>query len=137
MRKYLTILKRPSIIYYFATDPSDFPYIWGKFDFLFYQCDCRDLVNRTERLYACIMFRSKRGHQGHPQTDDQPWRSRPGHQEEKSRASICLNVHPHCTTFMYCFSGNCAASVPISTLMCTRVRFIYSQDRSTNFPAAE
>jgi hypothetical protein len=27
MRKYLTILKRPSIIYYFATDPSDFPYI--------------------------------------------------------------------------------------------------------------
>jgi hypothetical protein len=37
--------------------------------------------------------------------------------------------------FMYSFSGNCVASVPISTCVCER--FIYSQDQSTHFPAAE
>jgi hypothetical protein len=39
--------------------------------------------------------------------------------------------------FMYSFSGNCAASVPISTFMCVCERFIYSQDWSTYFPTAE
>jgi hypothetical protein len=40
--------------------------------------------------------------------------------------------------YVYSFSENCAASVPISTstvYICER--FIYSQDRSTYFPAAE
>ncbi len=32
---------------------------------------------------------------------------------------------------------NCAASVPMSIFMCVCERFIYSQDRSTYFPAAE
>jgi hypothetical protein len=38
--------------------------------------------------------------------------------------------------FMYFFSGNCAASVPIPQ-SCECERFKYSQDRSTYFPAAE
>ncbi len=33
-------MRRPSVIIYdFATDPSEFPYILEKFHFLFYQCD--------------------------------------------------------------------------------------------------
>jgi hypothetical protein len=50
MRKYLTILRRPSIIYDFTTDPSDFPYILYEENliFFFYQCDCRDLGNRSD-----------------------------------------------------------------------------------------
>ncbi len=35
--------------------------------------------------------------------------------------------------FMYSFSGNSAASVPISTFSCVCERFIYSQDQSTYF----
>ncbi len=31
-------MRRSSVIYDFATDPSEFPKIWGKFYFLFYQC---------------------------------------------------------------------------------------------------
>ncbi len=39
--KYLRIssyIRKPFLIYYFATAPTEFLYIWGKFDFLFYQC---------------------------------------------------------------------------------------------------
>ncbi len=32
------IMKRLLVIYDFAPDPSEFPYIWGKFYFIFYQC---------------------------------------------------------------------------------------------------
>ncbi len=39
--------------------------------------------------------------------------------------------------FIYSFSGNCPASVPIFTFMCLCEQFIYSQDRSTYFPATE
>jgi hypothetical protein len=31
-------MRRPSVIYDLATAPSQFPYLLGKFDFLFYQC---------------------------------------------------------------------------------------------------
>ncbi len=31
-------MMRPLFMYDFAPDPSEFPYIWGKFSFLFYQC---------------------------------------------------------------------------------------------------
>ncbi len=34
MRKFFTIhMRRPLVIYDFAPDPSEFPYIWGKFHF--------------------------------------------------------------------------------------------------------
>ena len=39
--------------------------------------------------------------------------------------------------FMNSFSGNCAATVPISTFVCLWAIYIYSQDRSTYFPVAE
>ncbi len=39
MRNYLTIYEEAkSVIYDLATAPSQFPYLLGKFDFLFYQC---------------------------------------------------------------------------------------------------
>jgi|LakMenEpi03Aug12_release.lakeMendotaPanAssembly.Ray.scaffolds.fasta_scaffold216850_1 hypothetical protein len=41
MTIYLLIssyIRKPFLIYDFATSPSDFPYLWGKFSFLFYQC---------------------------------------------------------------------------------------------------
>ncbi len=31
-------MRRPLVIYDFTTIPSEFPYIWENFDFLFYQC---------------------------------------------------------------------------------------------------
>jgi hypothetical protein len=31
-------MRRPLVIYDFAPDPSEFPYIRGKFYFIFYQC---------------------------------------------------------------------------------------------------
>jgi hypothetical protein len=38
MRKYFTIYEEDVIVIYdFAPDPSEFPYILGKFYFLFYQ----------------------------------------------------------------------------------------------------
>jgi hypothetical protein len=37
MLKYFPYMRRPLVIYDFAPDPSEFPYIWGKFYFLF-QC---------------------------------------------------------------------------------------------------
>jgi hypothetical protein len=36
MRKYFP--RRPLVIYYFAMLHSEFLFIWGKFNFLFYQC---------------------------------------------------------------------------------------------------
>ncbi len=32
-------MMRPLVIYDFATIPSEFPHIWGEFDFLYYQCN--------------------------------------------------------------------------------------------------
>ncbi len=40
MSKYTNIsphMRRPLVIYDFAPDPSEFPYTYGKFYFLFYQ----------------------------------------------------------------------------------------------------
>ncbi len=42
-------MRRSLVIYDFATVHSEFPYIWGKFSFLFYQCDCL-LCTDPERL---------------------------------------------------------------------------------------
>ncbi len=42
----------PSVIYDFATAPSEFPYIWGKVYFLFYQCRNRPLTD-SPRRYSC------------------------------------------------------------------------------------
>ncbi len=38
MHNTFPYMRRPSIVYDFATAPSEFPYLKGKFDFTFYQC---------------------------------------------------------------------------------------------------
>jgi hypothetical protein len=39
MRKYLTVYKEAAVVIHdFAPYPTEFPYILGKFSFLFYQC---------------------------------------------------------------------------------------------------
>ncbi len=38
-------MRRPLVIYDFAVDPSDSPYIQGKFSFLFYQCNVPNCVH--------------------------------------------------------------------------------------------
>ncbi len=35
----------------FATDPSEFPYLWGKFCFLFYQCRLGKFLERGVEIY--------------------------------------------------------------------------------------
>jgi hypothetical protein len=43
MHKFFTIYKEAVIVIYdFAPDPSDFPYMWGKFYFRFYQRRCNE-----------------------------------------------------------------------------------------------
>jgi hypothetical protein len=57
--------------------------------------------------------------------------------EFKKKENACLRKYTATKIlFMYSFSGNCAASVPISN-SCVCQRFINSQDWSTYFPAAE
>ncbi len=41
-------MRRPLVIY-----DSEFPYIWGTFVFLFYQCTCRRERRKTERGRVC------------------------------------------------------------------------------------
>jgi hypothetical protein len=41
MRNFSPYMRRPLVIYDFAPDPSEFPYILGKFYFIFYQCTTR------------------------------------------------------------------------------------------------
>ncbi len=43
-------MRRPLAIYDFAPDPSEFPYIGGKFYFLFYQRVCEEYMYTTEYL---------------------------------------------------------------------------------------
>jgi hypothetical protein len=51
MRKYFTIYEEAVIaIYDFAPDPSEFPYIGGKFYYLFYQCVSEEYMYTTEYL---------------------------------------------------------------------------------------
>ncbi len=39
LRKYLAIYEEAVlVVYHFATDPFWYPYIWGEFYFIFYQC---------------------------------------------------------------------------------------------------
>jgi hypothetical protein len=54
MRKNLRIssyIRKPFLIHEFATAPLRIPYIWGKFDFLFYQCKNSDSL--IERSHLC------------------------------------------------------------------------------------
>ncbi len=37
IHNFIPYMRRPLVIYDFAPDPSEFPYIWEKFYFLFYQ----------------------------------------------------------------------------------------------------
>jgi hypothetical protein len=43
-------IRKPFLIYDFATAPLWIPYIWGKFDFLFYQCNAGRLIQRICRV---------------------------------------------------------------------------------------
>jgi hypothetical protein len=54
MRKYL---RRPLVKYDFATPPSEFPYIWGKFEFLCYQC--REIQRSSTRSRQAFSRRAK------------------------------------------------------------------------------
>ncbi len=42
--KFSPCMRRALVIYDFALDPPEFPYIWGKFYFIFYQC-IRDIFD--------------------------------------------------------------------------------------------
>jgi hypothetical protein len=53
-----------------------------------------------------------------------------------SQVILMLEMWQTKIPFMYSFSGDCAASVPIST-SCVCERFIYSQESVDIFPAAE
>ncbi len=47
MTKYLRIslyIRKPFLIYDFTTAPYEFPYIWGKLYFLFYQCIWHEIL---------------------------------------------------------------------------------------------
>ncbi len=53
-------MRRPLVIHDFALLHSEFPYIWGKFDFLFYQCrNCRQEPQTLEVTFLCINFVSE------------------------------------------------------------------------------
>ncbi len=55
MRKCANIspyMRRPLVIYEFAPDPSEFPYIRGKFSFLFYQCTIRHASTLFSRIFT-------------------------------------------------------------------------------------
>ncbi len=57
--------------------------------------------------------------------------------EKYSKLQNCSEIHIATKIpFMYFFSGNCAASVPISTLMCLWAIYIFSGSVHT-FPAAK
>ncbi len=49
-------MRRPLVIFDFATDPFQFPYIWGKFYFLFYQCNAGTI--RTGAHVSFHVFRN-------------------------------------------------------------------------------
>ncbi len=53
MRKYFTIydIYEEAVIHIWLCNrsPSEFPYIWGKFDILFYQCDQKNTGNKYAR----------------------------------------------------------------------------------------
>ncbi len=57
MTKYLRIssyIRKPFLIYDFTTAPYEFPYIWGKFYFLFYQCIWQEIL--TSGFYHDSVF---------------------------------------------------------------------------------
>ncbi len=52
MRQYFTYVRRPLVIYDFAPDPSEYPYIGGKFYFLFYQCVSEKYMHCEKSLFV-------------------------------------------------------------------------------------
>ncbi len=57
-------MRRPLGIYYFASDPSEYPNIWGKFSFLFYQCIRWDVCAGSPRCTTGISCRRRRSSSG-------------------------------------------------------------------------
>ncbi len=105
--------------------PSKFPYIRGKFSFLFYQCSMRVLGLNNNELIMCA---ANGCHE-------------PGYKnvrlmlmaKEWHRYTTPLQRKSHlCIPFLWI-----ARPQSQFTHSCVCVRFIYSQDRSTYFPAAE
>ncbi len=45
-------MRRSLVIYDFAPDPSEFPNMWGKFYFLFYQCTYRQAGTQKQKKFS-------------------------------------------------------------------------------------
>ncbi len=57
-------MRRSLVIYDFAPDPSEFPNIWGKFSFLFYQCTTRLARSRIHRSHTGVKVSLNWGQRG-------------------------------------------------------------------------
>ncbi len=60
MHKYFHHIwvRRSLVIYDFAPDPYEFPYMWGKLNFLFYQCMYQGFIKWKNESHAIVLLYS-------------------------------------------------------------------------------